>query len=343
MDTNRTSHAPRIARAIVLLTVTVLGLAACGRVTGAGSGGDTTPGRIAHPTGANDLLLRIEYTGGFVAPEALLQRYPSFSLYGDGTVITQGAQIEIYPQPALPPLISTHVDEEGIQRILHAAIAAGLDGPDVTYAGIPIADAPDTVFTLNLDGRTHTTTVTALGMDVGGSSEPGGPPGTGGGSSGSTGSAGGTVVPEPTASEASGEEAPGLSDEERRARVALLALQTKLSDLRSWLPAGSVGDDLAYEPTAMRVFVTDGAPDDQGGTLHQQDVIWPLGTPLATFGQPIETPLSGGPARCGVVEGSDLELLMPKAERANQLSPWVSEGARFGLSFRPLLPDESGC
>jgi len=34
---------------------------------------------------------------------------------------------------------------------------------------------------------------------------------------------------------------------------------------------------------------------------------------------------------------------MPLAEKANELTPWRSDGAEFQLFFRPLLPDESGC
>ena len=34
---------------------------------------------------------------------------------------------------------------------------------------------------------------------------------------------------------------------------------------------------------------------------------------------------------------------MPLVEQANQLTPWTSDGSQYGLLFRPLLPDESGC
>jgi hypothetical protein len=303
METGRNTQPTRNARVIALATVLGLALAACGRLSGAGAGSPTPSGGPSHTPGPGDLVLRIESTGGFIAPQALLFRYPTFSLYGDGTVITEGAQIEIYPQPSLPPLIATHLDAAGVQAVLKAAEHAGLSGADHTYRAVLMPDAPDTVFTLMVEGRVHTITVTALG-GVGGS---------------------------------------GVPSDEVRARTALQDLSTKLMDLRSWLPAGSVGQDGSYVPTAMRIFVTEGAPKDEGGMLHQQDVAWPLATPLATFGTPIDTPVQGGPARCGVVEGSDLSMLLPKAQSSNQLSPWVSEGKRFGLGFRPLLPDEHGC
>jgi hypothetical protein len=134
-----------------------------------------------------------------------------------------------------------------------------------------------------------------------------------------------------------------MSAAEVQARKALVGLSAKLTNLRSWLPSGSVGPDQAYVPAAMDVFVTEGAPADSSGSLHQTDIAWPLATPLASLGGPVPTQLAGGPTRCGVVSGADLRLLLSSAAHANQLSPWVSDGKRFGLTFRPLLPDESGC
>ncbi len=34
---------------------------------------------------------------------------------------------------------------------------------------------------------------------------------------------------------------------------------------------------------------------------------------------------------------------MPAVRNANQISPWTSDGKTYGITFRPLLPDESGC
>jgi hypothetical protein len=289
-----------------------LALAACGRVTGQGGGGGSGPsgstgGTVPRPTGPEDLLLRVDLVGGFVAPQALVLRFPQFSLFGDGTVVTEGAQIEIYPQPALPPLLAAPVDERGVQAILRAAQRSGLAGPDATYDAVRVPDAPDTVFTLNAGGARHTITitVTALGM--------------------------------------SGGSATGMPAEERRARAALEALTGRLADLRSWLPAGSVGNDQPYRPDSMRVFVTPGAPEGSAGAPRQPSIAWPLATPLAQFGSPISTPLNGGAVRCGVVVGAELPKLFALAQRANQLTPWTSHGERFALAFRPLLPDESGC
>ena len=67
---------------------------------GGGGGGGGTPS-----PGPNNLVLRIDTSGGFVSPAFTMGQIPGFSLFGDGRVITTGAQIEIYPQPALPPVL----------------------------------------------------------------------------------------------------------------------------------------------------------------------------------------------------------------------------------------------
>jgi hypothetical protein len=302
MHTRRLAPTLRRGRTLAVSFLIAIAAAACGRATGGSAGGTPSPGQPNHPAGPTDLVLRVQSEGGFVAPQALLLRYPMFSLYGDGTVVTEGAQIAIYPQPALPPLIATRVTAAGVQAILHAARAAGLYGPSANYRGAIMPDSAETVFKLIEGGRTHTFRVSGLG--------------------------------------ANGSDIPAHELAPRRGFETLL---TKLTDLRSWLPAGSVGKDQPYRPSAMRVFVTPGTPKGSGGSMHEPSVAWPLADSLAMFGTPISTPLQGGPGRCGVVKGEDLAKVLPLAQRANQLTPWTSDGKIYGLSFRPLLPDESGC
>jgi hypothetical protein len=287
----------------LVASLSVLGIltTACANAstTDPGSGG-TGGGGIDHPTGAADLLVRIGYEGGFVAPEWLLTQVPGFSLFGDGTALTQGAQTEIYPGPALPPLIATPVDAEGVQAILQAALDAGLD-EDHEYTdmgSVGVADASTTVFTLTLDGTTHVTKAYALGI----------------------------LDTQPD----------GMSDQEYAARTRLLDFQNMVQDLRGSLPAGSVGDDAPFTPTGLRLFVSDYRPDPE---LKQTAVDWPLDTPLSSFGEP--STLDG--TTCGAVTGADLEALLPLVQTANQLTPWRSQGTKYSILFRPLLPDESGC
>jgi hypothetical protein len=144
---------------LAVLALLALLTAACGRLNDSGAGD------IEHPTGADELVLRVDVGGGFVAPGYSIRQIPSWSLFGDGHVITQGPQIEIYPGAALPSLLVTPISEEGVQAILEAARAAGLIGADADHPYPCIADAATTTFTLVADGRTHVVTAYALGQD----------------------------------------------------------------------------------------------------------------------------------------------------------------------------------
>jgi hypothetical protein len=266
---------------------------------GTGSGGGDTQTLI--PTGSGQLVLRIERGGGFMPIEYSLTDLPMVSLYGDGLFVTPGAQIEIYPGPALPALSQIRLSPEAIELLIQAAIDAGLNkSRDFTDLGSTmVADAPTTTFTLTIDGQTYTTQVYALDFDLG---------------------------PTPD----------GMSQEESQARKDLLDFQAKASDL-SWLPEGSVTDQGMYEPTALRIFSSTYQPDPE---LTQAPIAWPLSPGLDLFGGSEDA--SGG-MRCGTVAADEAASLLPLAEQANQLTPWTSDGTEYGLLFRPLLPDESGC
>jgi hypothetical protein len=282
--------------ALCLVAVSVFS-SACGRLNGSGTGGGSpSASGIEHPTGASDLVLRWETSGGFVNPASLLGRVPSFSLYGDGTLVTEGARTEIYPGPALPPLLAQTISEDGIQAILAAARDAGLLDGNATYPYPCVADVPDTVFTVNAGGRTSVVTATALGT-------------------GGTACAG--------------------SNEQARGRLE--AFLNKLGNLASWLPDGAVGTDHPYAPQALRIFVQPYQPDP---SLKQRPVAWPGAEPLSSVDGTVEMPQG---VSCGVVDGPDAETVLKAAASANELTPWTSDGHRYSVVFRPLLPDESGC
>jgi hypothetical protein len=299
--------------AVAVSAVAVLGVA-CGNAA-PGSGGPTTSGGgpttgpttpvdpgISHPGGSDDLIVRIEDAGGFVAPQTLLVRIPMFSLYGDGTLITTGAQTEIYPQPALPPVLVQHLSEDAVQRILELAKEAGLLGKDATYMNGGVADATTTVFTVVADGGRHVVQAYALGFEGG----------------------------------------HGLPPGQAEARKALLKFENQMTNLDKVLPAGSFDEPQPWDPTGLRLFVTQGDPSTGGPT--QQPIAWPLDQPLATFGDQFGAKgQPGSGARCGTVQGADLDTLLPAVQHATQITPWTDGGSTYGISFRPLLPDESGC
>jgi predicted secreted protein len=86
---------------------------------------------------------------------------PEFSLFGDGRIITAGAADAKYPGAAVPALTVHTVTDAAVTRLLDAAKAAGLLGPDRAITGGGPADIGTTVFTLNADG-THQTSVVGL-------------------------------------------------------------------------------------------------------------------------------------------------------------------------------------
>jgi hypothetical protein len=288
------------SRILVAMVATALVAVGCGGLNGKDGGGTVGSGdTIQHPTGADQLVLRWEYQGGFVAYEYTLTRIPSFSSYGDGTLITEGPQPEIYPGPAMPNLLSTPLTEDGTQTILGAAEDAGLTSGDAAYPFPCIADAATTVFTVDAGGAVSTVAAYALG-----------------------------------------EGQTDCRNVDSNARAKLAGFQAKLGDLQSWLPAGAIGSEQPYEPTQVRLYV---GPFVTDPNLTQEPIDWPLDTRLADLGAPLAGQTSDQQLRCGVVSGPELATLLPDLQKANQLTPWRSDGSDFRLLVRPLLPDEHGC
>jgi hypothetical protein len=187
-------------------------LAACGRFNEGGSSDDA----IAHPTGADELVLRVSQGGGFVPVEYNLRALPGISIYGDGRMIVEGPMIEIYPGPALPNLQVRELTEDAVQAILVEARRAGLLGADAHYDYPCVADAATTTFTAVAEGSTHQVSAYALGPD-----------------------------------EAAGD-CPGVDEQ---ARAELFEFQAKLAGLDDWLPVGSIGSEEPFTADEMRVYV----------------------------------------------------------------------------------------
>lgn len=232
---------PDIRKAAIALAVLVLTAASCANEPpGSGDGG----GGIEHPTGDDEVVLRLSYEGGFVPIQNHLTQLPSFTLYGDGMILGQGPQIELYPEPALPAVSRRSVSEEGIRMIVQAAIDAGLGDGDQDHSDFGttmIADASTAVFTLSAEGRTSKVSVYAL-LDL-------------------------------------PERPNGMSEEEFTARTRLSDLAERLGALGQWLPEGSLGPEEPFDAAGYRLFVGPYRPDEQ---LPQEPATWPLATPLPT-------------------------------------------------------------
>lgn len=312
MRSRTDSRAPSLRLSFVALLVFVLLLGACGEDDAVGNGGvaatptpsaSPTPEPIEHPTGDDDIILQVTWQGGFAPVEALISRLPLATLLGNGCLITEGPQIEIYPQPILPNLQEVCLTDEGVQAILNAARDAGLLDGDATYGHDMIADAATTVFVTNAGGKT--TTVSAYALYEG--TEP-------------------TGTPEADA-----------------AREKLTTFLNQLGSLRDWLPETAFsGEDHACDVTRMQIIAlpVQTTPDMATPEIEPQQLDWPLATPLAELGEPY--PLLQD-ARCVVLDGEDLATLMTQLQDANQLTQWTSGDDLYSLLVRPLVGAEDGC
>ncbi len=177
----RRSSIVLVSFAALLVLVMTLATAGCGTIYPPPGGDDpsstttATPssttlpaGAISHPTGADELVLRVSTGGGFVPIEYNYTMVPEFQLYGDGRIIVTGPIPAIYPGPALPNLQTTIVPEETVQAMLGAAKEAGLFQNGVDYGQPGVADVGTTTITVNAEGTTYTSQIYALGFDGGG-------------------------------------------------------------------------------------------------------------------------------------------------------------------------------
>ncbi len=186
---NLTALPSRAHRPAVLLTLALAGLlAACNPSGGATTPPSSTPtnaptpagptpsptpvpsptfraDQIEHPTGANDIVLRMEEGGGFVPMNFLVTQAPTFTLYGDGTVIFQQVDNRGAPFGTVPylPWLVGHLDEDGMQALLQFALSTGrLANAKDNYDNPLIADAGSTIFTLDAAGMQKVVNIYAL-------------------------------------------------------------------------------------------------------------------------------------------------------------------------------------
>ncbi|HJP87452.1 MAG TPA: hypothetical protein VJ850_00230 [Candidatus Limnocylindrales bacterium] len=125
---------------------------------------------IQHPTGATDVVLRLESGGGFVPIDFLATNAPIFTLYGDGRVVWRDANAPVPDQQGsvspLAPFRTVRLTEPAIQSLLEDALGrGGLQDAAETYMGNG-ADLPSTTFTINANGVTKTVTATPLSVEM---------------------------------------------------------------------------------------------------------------------------------------------------------------------------------
>lgn len=275
---------------------------------GASPSGGAGTGDIEHPTGSEPVLI-VDNVGGFVPVQFMATRLPVFVLLGDGRVIMQGAQTLEFPGPALPALIERTLTEEGIQEVLRIVEDTSLFTADLELNGAQsvVADAANTVFSLNAGG--HEVTVSVYGL--------------------------GALLPEM-------EPPAGMTSGEIEAHRILGQLNDGLMTIDTWLPAEAWETEgwQPYQPEALRLYVRDvtGEPV-QGGDLPEQVREWPTDDDPAAFGE--EEEFFGDGTRCGAVDGELGTLWLEEMNAANQLTLWTDDGERrFSVMARPVLPHE---
>jgi hypothetical protein len=125
-----------------------------------------------YPTGPTDVVLRLDEGGGMMMVDWVLTQAPTFTLYGDGTVLYRdpAAQPPIGPNGRLVmnPFRTARLGPEQIVALLDFAISeGGLGAARERYEHPGVADAGTVTFTINAGGREKTVEVYALGPDEG--------------------------------------------------------------------------------------------------------------------------------------------------------------------------------
>jgi hypothetical protein len=250
-------------------------------------------------------VLQIRYLGGFLPFGVSYATPPRVSVYADGRVITQGPQPAIHPGPALPNLQVQRIGTDDVRVLIDHALAAGVrDSGDLGRP--PVMDAPTTRFTVVDGGHTYARDVYAL-MDA---------------------ARGGGV-----GSDKAGPEQPG--PREQAARQKLLGLYQALTDLDRTLGKGHVRDVGPYPIDAVAAVATVAKPRPEDPPQAERP--WP-GPPLP--GRPFAHQAG---VTCLSTSGAAATTLLKAAQQADALTPWTSGGQRWWVTFRPLLPHETGC
>ena len=114
---------------IVILAAGLPALVGCGSATTAGSRSGSTDGTVQttepDPRSAStDVAALMQFEGGHTTRQTQFTRVPIFAVYGDGRVITVGAQIAIFPGPALPSMQIAQLTSVEVAQIAGSATAA---------------------------------------------------------------------------------------------------------------------------------------------------------------------------------------------------------------------------
>jgi hypothetical protein len=147
--------APRVLAATLLLLV-----AGCGDSAPLGVGG--TPGAAVNYA-ADQLVLRVDVSGGMVPVAMTVTEVPTLSIYGDGRVVTNGPMIEIFPGPALPNVQVQEIAVSDVTKLARMALDAGV-GRAADFGMPNVADAPTTHIMVRTVAGEQASDIPALGI-----------------------------------------------------------------------------------------------------------------------------------------------------------------------------------
>jgi hypothetical protein len=129
-------------------------------------------GEIDHRTEPTAVVLRMSVNGGFVPREVALIEVPTFTLFGDGSVVFRPSQAPgqtLRPGRPRPVLTRATMRADQVDALLRFALTqGGLRDAKADYSDVGVADAPTTVFTIDAGGVRKQVLIVALGVQAAG-------------------------------------------------------------------------------------------------------------------------------------------------------------------------------
>lgn len=155
------TRSPDLQLAALAMVLVVSACAAQATATPQGSG------PVEHPTAANVVVLRLEEGGGLVPMDFFATQLPTFSLYGDGTVLyAQEVRHELEGATGPLPLRKATMDDAQMSALLAFALGqGGLADARADYPNPQVADGPSSIFAIRADAVDKTVGVYALGIE----------------------------------------------------------------------------------------------------------------------------------------------------------------------------------
>ena len=126
---------------------------------------------------------------------------------------------------------------------------------------------------------------------------------------------------------------PQLTEAQRAARAKLAAFTKELQELPT---AADAPKPQAYQATTLAALARPYAKPADDLPNQPPAIAWP-GPALP--GEYLTARIKLG---CVTVTGAEKDKVLAAAEDANANTPWTSGGNQFTVTFRPLLPDETG-